>query len=117
MDIKSTIIVNKKKYNSYFDNTVKNTILHHIKGILLGVITLGFAYPWILCINQEARCKHTVVCGKRLKFIGDPKELIRHWILWWLLIILTLGLYGLAVKVRFSQWVAANTIFDDTEII
>lgn len=112
----SSIIVNKDKYNSYFDNSVKNTIIHHLKSIFLGVITLGFAYPWILCMKYESKCKHTVVCGKRLKFIGDPKELLKHWFFWWILTIVTFGIYGLIVNVRFEQWVAANTIFEDGEI-
>lgn len=112
----SSILANKEKYDSYFDNTVKNTVLHHLKSFLLGVITLGLAYPWILCMDQEAKCKHTVICGKRLKFIGNPKELVSHWILWWFLMIITLGIYGLVVKVRFEQWVTANTIFEDIEI-
>lgn len=111
----STIIVNKEKYDSYFDNTVKKTIIHHLKMIFLGVITLGLAYPWILCMKYESKCKHTVICGKRLKFIGDPKELITHWLLWWFLIIVTFGLYSLVVKVRFEQWTSANTIFEEWE--
>lgn len=109
----SSIIINKEKYDSYFDKRVKDAICMHIKMILLGVVTLGLAYPWIICIKQTARCKHTVICGKRLKFIGDPKELIGHWLLWWVLIVITFGLYGLVVKVRFEQWITANTVFED----
>ncbi|MGL5868259.1 MAG: hypothetical protein ACRC1T_01445 [Clostridium chrysemydis] len=112
----STIITNKEKYDSYCDVRLKSEISHTLKSIILGVITLGIAYPWILCNKQKFKCEHTVICGKRLKFIGDPKELIGHWILWWFLIIITLGIYGLVVKIRFSQWITANTIFDDTEI-
>ncbi|MGL5152745.1 MAG: hypothetical protein ACRC7N_19490 [Clostridium sp.] len=111
-----SIIKNKLVYDSYFDNTVKNTVIHHLKSIFLGVITLGFAYPWILCMAQDAKCKHTVICGKRLKFIGNPKDLIRHWIWWWLLTLITFGIYGLVVRVRFNQWVVANTVFEDTII-
>lgn len=113
MSKQSSIILNKEKYDSYFDNTVKNSVLHHIKTIVLGFITLGLAYPWIICMEQKEKCKHTVICGKRLKFIGDPKELIGHWLLWWVLIIITIGIYGLVVKVRFEQWITANTIFED----
>ena len=112
----STIIVNKFKYDSYFDNTFKNYTIHHIKMILLGIITLGFAYPWILCSNQKALCKHSVICGKRLRFIGDPKELLQHWILWWFLSVITFGLYSLlVVKIRFQQWISANTIFEECD--
>lgn len=77
-DYASSIIKNKIKYNSYYDNTFKNSLIHHIKMLFLGLVTLGFAYPWILCSSQHAKCKHTVVSGRRMKFIGDPKELIYH---------------------------------------
>ena len=73
MAYKSSIILNKEKYDSYFDNTFKNSIVHHLKCLLLGILTLGLAYPWIICMKYEATCKHTVICGKRLKFIGNPK--------------------------------------------
>ncbi|MGL5439094.1 MAG: hypothetical protein ACRDA4_01735 [Filifactoraceae bacterium] len=109
----SSIIVNKEKYDSYFDNTVKNTIIHELKSIFLGVISIGFAYPWILCMKYESKYNHTVICGRRLKFIGNPKELISHWIYWWFLCLITFGIYGLVVKVRFEQWATANIIFED----
>ncbi|MGL5616127.1 MAG: hypothetical protein ACRDD2_07870 [Sarcina sp.] len=83
---------------------------------ILKICTIGFAYPWILCIEQEAKCKNMVICGKRLKFIGNPKDLISHWIIWWFLSLLTFGIYGIVVKVRFQQWVVANTIFEDLVI-
>lgn len=113
---KSSIIKNKEKYDSYYDNTTKNYIIQHLKWIFLEVITLGLAYPWVLCMKYEEKCEYTVICGKRLKFIGNPKELIKHWFFWWILIIITLGFYSLVVSVRFEQWTAANTIFEDVEI-
>lgn len=112
----STIDINKEKYNSYFDKTISQHYKHKIKMLLLGILTLGIAYPWIICSEEKAKCNHTVICGKRLKFIGKPKELVYCWILWWFLIIITLGIYGIAVKIRMERWKVANTIFDDTEI-
>ncbi|MGL4990447.1 MAG: hypothetical protein ACRC57_04660 [Sarcina sp.] len=113
--MKSTIINNKNKYNSYYDKTVKNYIKLHIKVFLLGIITLGLAYPWIVCMKQKAKCENMVICGKRLKFIGNPKDLISCWILWFFLTIITLGVYWIIVKVRFEQWIVANTIFEEVE--
>ena len=60
--------------------------------------------------------KNNSTFKSRLKFIGNPKELIGHWIFWWILIVITFGLYGLVVKIRFQQWTSANTIFEDVEI-
>lgn len=114
-EINSSIIKNKQLYNSFYDNNLKNSVSHHIKSIFLGIITLGLAYPWILCMKYDARCKHTVICGKRLKFIGNPKELILHWILWWFLTIITFGIYKIVVNIRIDQWITANTIFEEIE--
>lgn len=113
----SSIVANKEKYNSFSDKTLKGSIKLKIKCFLIGLFTLGLAYPWIICMKENSRCKHTVVCGKRLKFIGNPKELTRNWFFWWLLTVLTFGLYSLVVKVRFDQWIASNTIFEEVEII
>ncbi|MGL5577477.1 MAG: hypothetical protein ACRDCW_18215 [Sarcina sp.] len=111
-----TIIKHKRVYNSYFDKKVDQYIWFQIKMKILGVVTLGLAYPWILCSQQKSKCQNMVICGRRLKFIGNPKDLIGHWILWWFLSAITLGIYLLVVKVRFQQWVTANIIFDDVPV-
>ncbi|MGL4655562.1 MAG: hypothetical protein ACRCWM_06750 [Sarcina sp.] len=111
-----TIIKNKRKYNSYFDKKVKQYIWFQVKMKILSMVTLGLAYPWILCSKQKSKCENMVICGRRLKFIGNPKDLIGHWILWWFLSAITLGIYLFVVKVRFQQWVTANIIFDDVPV-
>ena len=62
--VKSTIILNKEKYNSYFDKTFKDYIILKLKVYGLCLITLGFAYPWALCMSYKAKYHHTVICGK-----------------------------------------------------
>lgn len=113
MDIHSSIAYNKEKYNSYFDKNLKDYIILKIKFLLICVGTLGLAYPWALCMEYKAKSHHTVICGKRLKFIGDPKELIYHWIFWWFLTIITFGLYIMVAHIRMDQWITANTIFEE----
>ena len=112
----SSIIENKEKYDSYFDKKVKDYIILKIKCIAICVLSLGIAYPWALCMEYKAKSHHTVICGKRLKFIGDPKELIFHWLLWWFLSIITFGFFIIVTHVRMDQWITANTIFEDVEI-
>ena len=51
--------------------------------------------------------------GKRLKFRGGPQDLSAHWVRWWCLRIITFGLYGIVVKVRCEQWIAAKTVFEE----
>ena len=77
-DFTSSIIKNKLKYNSYFDKTLKDFIVTLLKFYAIVILSLGFAYPWALCMKLQATDHHTVVCGKRMKFIGNPKELLAH---------------------------------------
>ncbi|WP_053983056.1 YjgN family protein [Niameybacter massiliensis] len=112
----STIIENKKKYDSYFDKKVKDYIFLNIKFYAICILTLGLAYPWALCMKYKAQYHHTVICGKRLKFIGDPRELICHWLWWWFLSVITLGIFVIVVDIRMEQWITANTIFEDTQM-
>ena len=109
----STIKSNQKKYNSYFDETVKAYLLLQIKFMAICIFSLGLAYPWALCMKYRAKYHHTVICGRRLKFIGCPKDLAHHWIFWWLLCIVTLGLFSLVLHVRMEKWITSNTIYDD----
>ncbi|MGL5417818.1 MAG: hypothetical protein ACRDAU_19270 [Clostridium sp.] len=104
---------NKGKYGSCYDNTLKNLFFTNLKVILLGIFTLGFAYPWMICIKERSKYSHTIVNGKRLKFVGNPKDLLYHWFFWYILIIITAGLYGIVVHFKFKQWETSNVVFEE----
>ena len=112
----TSVIQNKVKYNSYFDKNLKDYFILKVKVILIIVCTLGIGAPWAIALEKTAECHHTVICGKRLKFIGNPRELMWHWLLWGFLSIITLGLYAIVAKIRMEQWEIANTVFEDTTI-
>ena len=109
----TTIQKNKEKYNSYFDESIKQYIILQIKFLAICIFSLGFAYPWALCMKYNALYHHTVICGKRLKFIGQPKDLAVHWIWWWFLTIITLGVFSISLHVKMKQWEVSNLIFDE----
>lgn len=111
----STIERNKKLYNSFFDESVKAYLILQIKFMLICICSLGFAYPWALCMKYRAKYHHTVICGKRLKFIGKAHDLAQHWIWWWILTVITLGIYALFLHVRMEKWTVANVVFEDME--
>ena len=113
----STIEINKSKYNSYFDESVKAYLILQLKFIAICVCTLGFGYPWAMCMKYRAKYHHSVICGKRLKFIGQPMDLAHHWIWWWILCIITLGIFALFLHVRMEKWTVANVIFEDVKEI
>lgn len=115
-DLKSSIYQHRELYNSYYDQRSHEFVLARVKFLALTVLTLGFAYPWAMCNKQRGVKSHTIICGRRLKFIGDPHELLAHWIIWWILSIITIGIFGFFAKVRMQRWVIANTVFDDTYV-
>lgn len=58
------------------------------------------------------RAKHTFIDGAQLVFIGSAVGLFGHWIKWFLLSAITLGIYLLWVGPRIQRWVTVNTEFE-----
>lgn len=54
---------------------------------------------------------HTVIEGRRLKFIASPMTLFFNWIKGLLLIIITFGIYGFWVQITIRKWKVKNTVF------
>ena len=111
-----TIQKNKALYGSFFDESLKQYVILQIKFLSMCIFSLGIAYPWAICMKYKATYHHTVICGNRLKFIGCPKDLAAHWIWWWLLTIITLGIYSIALHIKMSQWLTANLIFEEKNV-
>lgn len=97
---------------SYFDGGLLSLIGVNLLGILITVISFGILYPWAVCLSFGWKINHTVIEGRRLRFIGQPMSLFFNWIKWLLLTIVTLGIYGFWVGIALEKWKAKNTIFD-----
>jgi uncharacterized membrane protein YjgN (DUF898 family) len=54
---------------------------------------------------------HTVIDGKRLRFDGTAMGLFGNWIKWFLLIIITFGIYSFWVGIALQKWKIRNTHF------
>ena len=65
--------------------------------LLLTLLTLGLATPY--SINRMAKydMEHTVISGHKLVFTGTGMKLLGKFIKWWLLSIITLGIYAIFV--------------------
>jgi uncharacterized membrane protein YjgN (DUF898 family) len=85
-----------------------------ILAALVVLISLGFATPFAIVLRQRWRAKHTYIHGQRLVFLGTGMGLFGLWIKWFLLIIVTCGIYGFWVAPRIQKWVVENTDFDPT---
>ena len=79
---------------------------------LITVCSLGIAYPYALCLRQRWKAKHTYINGHRLVFLGTGIGLFGLWIKWFLLSIVTCGIYLFWVAPRVQKWVVENTDFD-----
>ena len=102
---------------SYYDAFFLFNIFNKFCCILLTLITLGIGYPFAVCIRERFEIKHTKYDGDELRFDGKGVMLIGKWILWWLLLIITFGIYLFFIPSRIKKWKAKNTHFVNKEAI
>lgn len=75
-----------------------------ILSVIIVVFTLGIGYPFSFVLRERWKAKHTYIDGKQLRFTGTGTGLFGLWIKWWLLTIVTLGIYLLWVPPRLEAW-------------
>ena len=98
---------------SYFDGNTWQRIGYGLLSFLVCALTLGIAYPWMLCLLQRWETKHTVIHGRRLRFTGRGHQLIGRYLLWLLFTILTLGIYSIWLGLGVKKWVVKHTVYAD----
>lgn len=96
---------------SFFDGGLLSLIGWSILATLVTFLTIGIAYPWALCMLYGWKINHTVVEGKRMRFVGSGIGLFGYWIKWFFLTIITFGIYGFWVNIKLEDWKVRNTIF------
>lgn len=47
-------------------------------------------------------------------FLGSGTSLFLNWLKWWILMIITIGIYSFWVVPRLTKWIVENTDFDPT---
>ncbi|MCB0561810.1 MAG: DUF898 family protein [Lewinellaceae bacterium] len=97
--------------NFQFDGKARQYFFVGIAAFLITGITFGIALPWAVTLVQQWKASHTLVEGRRLKFYGSGGELFGKYIVWWILTIITLGIYSIAVYPRFTKWTIERTDF------
>lgn len=80
---------------------------------ILAGATLGLGLPFAACIKERWLCSRRVYDGKRLVFSGDGAQLFGKYIIWWLLSVVTLGVYALTVPNRMLKWKAQRTALSE----
>lgn len=77
---------------------------------LASAITLGIAYPFMECWYLEWKVQHTFINGKRLTFNGNGGEYFVKYIIWFLLSVITFGIYYIVqMKINLITWETEHT--------
>ena len=63
-------------------------------GGLITIITLGICYPFSFVLMEQWRAKHSFIEGRQLVFTGTGVGLFGLWIKWFLLMVITVAIYG-----------------------
>ncbi len=89
------------------------------RGLLSGFvtfITLGLAYPAMVCWRMRWEASHTYINGRRLVFDGKARQLFGNYIKWVLLSIITLGIYFLIKgRLLIIEWQTKHIHFEGVE--
>jgi len=93
---------------SKFSGGVLPIFLFCIWGPILLVISLGLAAPFIECTVLRWICNNSVIGGKKYAFKGTAGGLFGRYIVWYLLSIVTLGIYSFWATRNLIRWVVEN---------
>ena len=90
-------------------------VFYGIYGVaaLIALIALCCGISGTTTITTRWYVRHTVINGKRLRFTGTAMQLFGNWVKWILLTIITLGIYGLWVGIKYAKWEVKHTEFED----
>lgn len=80
-----------------------------VLGGMITLFTAGICYPFALVLMERWRAKHSFIDGAQLKFTGSAIGLFGRWIVWLLLMFVTLGIYSFWVAPRIQKWKWENT--------
>lgn len=96
---------------SYFTGSTFSLVWLNIWTSMVTGITLGLAFPFMLCKKQHWLAKHTFINGRQLQFTGTGMQLFANWIKWSLLTVVTLGFYAFFIQIAIKKWTVSHTTF------
>ncbi len=94
-----------------FDGGAGGYVGNALLGGLITLFTLGICYPFALVLMERWRASHSYIEGRPLVFTGTATGLFGLWIKWFLLCVITLGIYSFWVAPRLQQWKWEHTDF------
>ena len=81
-----------------------------LQALIIG-LTFGIAAPWAICMKERWITRHTIIDGRQLVFDGTGGQLFGNYIKWFLLTLITLGIYGFWLDIKMKQWIVKHTHF------
>ena len=76
---------------------------------LLNLLTLTLLKPIFVTWKNRYIQNRLVIDGRRMEFDGNGIQLLGKYILWSLLKIITIGIYGFFVHIRMKKWISKHT--------
>ena len=93
---------------SKFSGGVFPIFLFCIWAPILLTVTLFLATPFVTCTVIRWICSNSSIGGKNYVFKGTAMGLFGRWILWYILTIITLGIYGFWSTRNQIKWIIEN---------
>ena len=76
---------------------------------LIIMFTLSICTPWAICLKERWMAEHTYIDGHQLVFDGTGGQLFGNYIKWFLLTLITFGIYGFWLEIKMKAWLVKNT--------
>lgn len=107
----------EERTDSYFDGKFIEYLGYKLLALLITLVTFLIAKPWADKLLLEYKINHSVYNGKRLKFEGKGTSLFVQRFKWFLLTLVTFGIYAWWIPIKMEQWIASNTHFEDEDLV
>lgn len=105
-----------KDTKSTFTGGVLDLAITNVVSALMVIFSLGIATPWAITFKHRWRERNTSIEGQQLRFTGSGAGLIGNYIKWFLLSIITVGIYSFWLSIKLKQWVTKNRIMTNENI-
>lgn len=84
--------------------------------VFVSMLTLGLAYPAMMCWRMRWEAKHTFINGRKLMFNGTGAQLFGKYLLWMLLSCITFGIYYIwCASIALEKWKTKHTHYEGWE--
>ncbi len=95
--------------NGLFDGNTAEYVGYSIIMVLVSMITLGIAFPWVYTMFMKWYMGHYVVTGYRMSFDGKGLQFLGTCIICVLLSLITFGIYTPWAVIRLNKWTYSHT--------